>query len=180
MFEQNGYWTRADLFPKEVSSMNAAIRTTLAPTIFRSGNKENVLPQLAFAKVNFRLYPGDSTDYVIDHVRRTINDSRVQIKAANDDFNEASSVSNVNSAGFKLLQRSVRQVFTDTIVAPFLMVASTDTKHYSDICDDIFRFFPMQLTSGDLSRIHGTNERIGITNYGKIIKFYIQIIRNSN
>jgi carboxypeptidase PM20D1 len=165
---------------KKVSSLNAAIRTTLAPTIFRAGSKENVLPQLASAKVNFRLYPGDSMDYVIDHVKRTINDSRVQIKVASHDFNEASPVSRVNSAGFKLLERSVRQVFTDTFVAPFLMVASSDTKHYSEICDDIFRFFPMQLTSGDLNRIHGTNERMGITNYEKIIKFYIQIIRNSN
>jgi carboxypeptidase PM20D1 len=165
---------------KKVSSMNASIRTTLAPTIIRAGNKENVLPQMATAKVNFRLYPGDSIDYVIAHVKRTINNPRVQIKAANDDFNEASSVSNVNSQGFKLLERSVRQVFTDTIVAPFLLVGGTDTKHYSDICDDIFRFFPMQLTSEDLRRIHGTNERIGVDNYGEIIKFYIQMIRNSN
>jgi carboxypeptidase PM20D1 len=160
--------------------MNASIRTTLAPTIIRAGNKENVLPQVATAKVNFRLYPGDTIDYVIDHVKRTINDSRVEIKAANDEFNEASSVSEVNSEGFKLLERSVRQVFTDTIVAPFLLVTGTDTKHYSDICDDIFRFFPMQLTSKDLRRIHGTNERIGVDNYGEIIKFYIQMIRNSN
>lgn len=165
---------------KEISSINALIRTTLTPTIIRAGNKENVLPQLATAKVNFRLYPGDSIDYVIDHVKRSINDSRVQIKAANDDFNEASSISEVNSEGFKLLERSVRQVFTDTIVAPFLLVAGTDTKHYTGICDDIFRFYPMRLTSKDLSRIHGTNERIGNDNYGEIIKFYIQMIRNSN
>ena len=65
-------------------------------------------------------------------------------------------------------------------MAPYLVVAGTDTKHYQDISDNIYRFVPMRFTSNDLGRIHGTNERISVDNFEEMIKFYIQLIRNSD
>jgi carboxypeptidase PM20D1 len=165
---------------KKSKAMNAMIRTTIAPTVFEAGSKENVLPQIARAKVNFRLYPGDSIEYVINHVKKAINDPQVHVSPSGHEWNEASSVSDVDSKSFMVLQRTIRQMFPDSIVAPFLMVAGTDTKHYAEISDNIFRFLPMRLTSEDLKRIHGKNERISLKNYEEIIKFYIQLIRNSN
>lgn len=61
-------------------SSNAVIRTTTAPTIFEAGVKENVLPTKARAVVNFRILNGNSISGVIDHVRRTVDDARVQVK----------------------------------------------------------------------------------------------------
>ena len=37
------------------------IRTTEVPTIINSGVKENVIPTIAEATLNFRLLPGDSS-----------------------------------------------------------------------------------------------------------------------
>ena len=48
---------------------NAVLRTTLAPTIFNAGVKENVLPAQATAVVNLRLMPGDTTAGAMEHVR---------------------------------------------------------------------------------------------------------------
>ncbi len=165
---------------KKINAMNAMIRTTIALTIIEAGSKENVLPQIARAKVNFRLYPGDSIEYVINHIKKSINDPRVHIKPSNHASNDASLVSDVNSDSFTLLQRTIHQAIPDSIVAPFLMVAGTDTKHYAEISDNIFRFVPMRLAFEDLKRIHGKNERLNLNNYQEIIKFYIQLIRNSN
>jgi carboxypeptidase PM20D1 len=165
---------------KNSNAMNAMIRTTIAPTIIEAGSKENVLPQRAKAKVNFQLHPGDSIESVIDHVKKSINDPRVRIKPSNHASNGASLVSDVNSDSFTLLQRTIHQAVPDSIVAPFLMVAGTDTKHYAEISDNIFRFVPIRIASEDLKRIHGKNERLNLNNYQEIIKFYIQLIRNSN
>ena len=52
----------------------AALRTTTAPTMFRGGEKDNVLPSSAVATVNFRLLPGDSVAGVIARVKELIND----------------------------------------------------------------------------------------------------------
>jgi carboxypeptidase PM20D1 len=69
-------WLFAPLIKSELqksNSTNASIRTTIAPTIFHAGTKETVLPQKATAMVNFRLFSGDSVEYVIEHVKKSIN-----------------------------------------------------------------------------------------------------------
>lgn len=165
---------------EKANSMNASIRTTIAPTVFNAGTKENVLPQKATAMVNFRLIPGDSVEYVIEHVKKSINDPRVMVSTSSHHPQEASAVSDINTESYQVLQRTIRQVFPQSVVAPFLVLAATDTKHYEDISGNIYRFVPMRFTSEDLGRIHGTNERLSIDNLEEMIKFYIQLIRNSN
>ena len=165
---------------EKVNSMNAVIRTTIAPTIFNAGTKENVLPQKATAMVNLRLFPGDSVEYVIEHVKKAIDDPRVMITTSSHHPQEASAVSDPNAQSYHVIQSTIRQVFPQSVVAPFLVLAGTDTKHYEDVSSNIYRFIPMRITSEDLSRIHGTNERLGINNLEEMIKFYIQLIRNSN
>ena len=165
---------------EKINSMNAVIRTTIAPTIFNAGTKENVLPQKATAMVNLRLFPGDSVEYVTEHVKEAIDDPRVMITTSNHHPQEASAVSNLSAQSYHVMQGTIRQVFPQSVVAPFVVLAGTDTKHYEDVSSNIYRFIPMRITSEDLGRIHGTNERLGINNLEEIIKFYIQLIRNSN
>jgi carboxypeptidase PM20D1 len=165
---------------EKTNSGNATIRTTIAPTIFHAGTKENVLPQKAMAKVNFRLYPGDSIEEVIEQVKKIVNDPRVHIKLTSQGAREASSVSDIHSESFKLIQRTISQVFPDTIVAPCLVVGSTDTTHYQEISKNTYRFLPIRFTSKDFARLHGTDERINMDSLEEMIKFYIQLIRNSN
>jgi len=163
---------------KKIPSMNAMLRTTIAPTIIKAGTKENVLPQQARAMVNFRLYPGDSPEYVIEHVTGAINDPRVKISRSKHAATKASAVTDIGGKSFANLQKTIHQIFPEAVVAPFLMVAGTDTKHYAGISDHIFRFLPISIGKEDLKRVHGTNERIGVKNYIRAIQFYSQLIRN--
>lgn len=165
---------------QKADSTNASIRTTIAPTIFKAGTKENLLPLKATAMVNFRLLPGDSVEYVIEHVKKAIDDPRVMVTPASHHPQEASAVSDIHTQGYRMLQRTIRQVFPHSIVAPFLVLGSTDSKHYQDVSRNIYRFVPMRITAEDLGRIHGTNERLGINNLEEMIEFYIQLIRNSD
>jgi carboxypeptidase PM20D1 len=159
---------------------NGALRTTYATTVIRGGDRPNVLPQKASALVNFRLFPGDTVESVIRHVERTVGDDRVKISISGETHCEASRISDIGSAGFKTLERTTRQVFPDCIVAPFLVMATTDARHYAEISDCVLRFLPTRMTPDDFKRIHGTNERISIENYKEIIQFYMQLIRNSD
>ena len=69
---------------EKTGSGNALERTTIAPTILQAGVKENVIPTLAQATVNFRLLPGDSSSGVIERVKKVIDDERVNISAFNN------------------------------------------------------------------------------------------------
>jgi carboxypeptidase PM20D1 len=158
---------------------NAMVRTTAAPTIFQAGTKDNVLPSYARATINFRILPGDTIAGVVEHVQRVIDDDRVEIKLAGRFSAEPSAVSSTASSAFRTLERSIRSAAEDVIVAPYLVVVVTDARHYSNVSRNIFRFLPLRLTPGDLERMHGIDERIGITAYEAAIRTYRQIVRDA-
>ncbi len=157
---------------------DAMIRTTTAVTIISAGTKENVLPQEATAIVNFRLLPGDSVDYVISRVKQVISDPRVSVEALGEP-KEATKISNINSKGFGILERTIKEVFPEVVISPFLVLGGTDARNYEQVSDSIFRFSPLRATQEDQERPHGTDERVSVENYLEIINFYTSMIRNS-
>jgi carboxypeptidase PM20D1 len=158
---------------------NAMIRTTTAPTLLlESGTKENVIPRRAKAMVNFRILPGDTVQGVKEHVEQIIDDLEVKVTQHGHAM-EASPISDPESPEFQALHRTIRQVFPDMVVAPSLVITGTDSKHYERIAENSFRFIPMRLQKEDIKRIHGSDERISVENYGDIIRFYVQLLRNT-
>jgi carboxypeptidase PM20D1 len=175
-------WLFRRLVEKQLSAApetNALIRTTTAVTMFRGGVKENVLPSAATAVVNFRVRPGDSIASVTQYVRRTVDDKRVKVKIYGDVPSEPSAVSDTAAPAFQTLERTIRQVFPEAVVAPSLFIGATDARHFAPLSRNVYRFSPQRVGSKDLNRIHGVNERIAVKNYAECVKFYYQLIRNS-
>ena len=163
---------------KKAASTNASLRTTTALTVFNAGNADNVLPGRANATVNFRLLPGDTSDAVIAHVADTVKNPAIKIEKS-PGFSEASKVAATDAAGFQLINKTLRQLHPDVIVAPGLMIGATDSRHFDGIADYIYKFSPVRAKLEDLKRFHGTNERISTDNYVELIQFYHQLISNS-
>lgn len=155
----------------------ALIRTTIAPTIFQAGEQYNALPEKASAIINLRLMPGDSLEEVKNYIEKTIDDQDVKVTI---NGSEASGVSSVDSWHFQTIQQSAKNVYGESVIAPYLMFAGSDAKHYDRIADNTYRFLPVQLTSEDLNRMHGTNEHISIDNYLNAIGFYMEVIKESD
>lgn len=164
-FEKNG--------PSE-----ATVRTTTALTIFNAGDKDNVLPGNAEATVNFRLIPGDTQASVTDHVRRTVANDRISVEPSPGNA-DPTPVTATSGKPFRALNRTIREIFPEVIVAPGLMVAATDSRHYTGITDTILRFTPVRANADDLKRFHGTNERLSIEGYADMIRFYRRLIENT-
>lgn len=154
---------------------NASVRTTTAATVISGGVKENVLPEEASALVNFRLLPGDSVAMVKEHAIRAIGDERVKIEEVIS--NEASPVSPADGEAFALVAGATRAIFPDALVSPFMMVGSTDARHFTQISKNVLRFVPVRMDSADLARLHGVNERIGVKNFAEIVRFYMLLMQ---
>lgn len=155
---------------------NAMVRTTTAVTMFEAGTKENVLASHARAVVNFRVLQGDSSADVIDHVRDVVDDPRVRTRLAGAFLAEPSAVSSSASERFATLERSIRSVAPQVVVAPYLVVVVTDARFYQELTDNVFRFMPVTLGAPDVARMHGTNERVAVADYERAIRVYRQII----
>ncbi|MGH7467274.1 MAG: M20 family peptidase [Longimicrobiales bacterium] len=156
---------------------DATLRTTIAPTMLQASPKDNVLPTLARAVVNFRLLPGESSQDVIDHVRAAIDDPRVQIRSLVT--SEAPPASDPGAEEFRLLSLTIRQVAPDVMVAPFLLTAATDSRHFSALTDHVFGFSTSRGGNELLTRAHGTNERIRTSDLVTGVRFYVQLMRNA-
>jgi carboxypeptidase PM20D1 len=174
-------WLFGGIIESQMSSspvINAMIRTTTAPTMLNGSIKSNVLPIEASALINFRLHPRDTIESVTDHVRRIVGSEDVEVRLLGG--MEASGISSWNSPGFEIVATSLNKVYGDVISVPGLMIAASDTRHYSKIADNSFRFNPFSIVPEDMTGFHGTNESIDIDSFVAGIKTYVEIIREGS
>ncbi len=155
---------------------NAIIRTTTAPTVFNAGLKENVIPTSSSAIVNFRIIPGETFEDIKQHAMDVIDDDRVEVLFKNKGENPTP-ISNSTNASFKLIETSIKQIYPNVLTAPSLVLGATDSRHFTKICSNIYRFNPYIVSPENLNCFHGVDERIPITVFKNGIRFYRQIIR---
>ena len=160
------------------AATNAGLRTTIAPTIIHAGFKENMLPATGRAVINFRLMPGDTSEAVLAHVREAIDDPRVKLEFAGEP-RPPSPVSDNRNEFFGAIAKSVRQVWPEAAVAPSLQISGTDSKHYTEISQDLYRFTPFWSRENDLTMFHGVNEKVAVKRYLEAIQFCDLVIRNT-
>lgn len=171
------FWPLVEWQMAKKPSADAMLRTTTALTVLRAGNKEQVLPEQAQALVNFRLLPGETRESVMAHVKAVIDDNTIKVKPKGP-FWEASPVSRTDTLAYKAISRTIRDVFPGIVVAPGLMVGATDSHHYAAIANNIYRFSPVRAQPEDLARFHGSNERLSVSNYAEMVRFYHRLLSN--
>jgi carboxypeptidase PM20D1 len=149
----------------------------MAMTQLSGSLADNVLPSEAKAILNLRLLPPWTIERATDWVRKVIGDARVevavsQVRLANDPVTAPGDVASGRGPGWKEIGDSIRTSFPDAAIIPYLMTATTDSRHYAPLCDAVYRFVPLKLTGADLALIHGHDERISIDNFTRSIEFY--------
>ncbi len=173
-------WLFGGLVRQKLSALPetaASIHTTTAPTILRGGIKENVLPSLAEAVVNFRILPGETIAEVIERVRMVIDDERVKVTPISTSAWEPSPVSSSDCPAYHHITTVTRELYPGTTCAPNAMLGATDSRHYHAISDRVYRFTPIISRKNDLSRIHGINERLSVENMHKMVLFFYRLIQ---
>ncbi|KAL3142393.1 hypothetical protein ABBQ38_002728 [Trebouxia sp. C0009 RCD-2024] len=171
-----------------LSSPNTAAvaRTTVGVTRMNTGSADNVLPDSGSVMFNFRLLPGHTLDYPLQYLRNHLGkfSSRIRLQqVGGQKAREATPVSSPSSEQFKIVARAIYETVQPKqgiVAAPHLMTGASDSRHYLDItANGVYRFFPlfMNLTAGDVSRVHGIDERIKVDDFLQAIKVYIRMIQ---
>jgi len=153
---------------------NALLRTTTAATMLKGSNASNVLPDRASVTFNFRIALGDTSKKVIDHIYSNAKGLDLNLKIG--ESKEPSKISPTDVAGYKKIKESIEEVFGQVLVAPYVVMAATDSVKYEPICNNIYRFAPVQVSAAELATIHSDNERISLDNLGKCVSFYMDLM----
>ena len=173
-------WLTGPLIKKSLGkdpTIAATLRTTTAPTIIEGGEKVNILPQRASAIVNYRIHPRDTIEGVKARAERQINDPRVTVEIVGG--RAPSPNSSREAEGFKIISESVTTIFGNVPIAPSLTIAGTDTRHFTAISDNNYRFMPFTFETADIKRLHGTNERVPIDDLVRATLWYEDLIRRA-
>lgn len=164
------------------TSSNAAaamVRSTTAICKIHGGTKLNVLPFQVKAYVNHRVHPLDTFESVVEHNRKVINDQRIKIRIIGGDKSvPASPISPHDNQAFQCIEQCVHKIFGFP-TTPSVLIGNTDTRHYWDLSQNIYRFSPLALTIEELKMFHGVNERISTDSLSKMVLFYCALITQS-
>ncbi|CAN5867311.1 hypothetical protein BH23GEM7_BH23GEM7_14040 [soil metagenome] len=118
-------------------------------------------------------------EYASERVRRTVDESRIEIAPLAGPANNPSAVSPTDAPAFEPLQRTIRRIYPDALVTSYLVVAPTDSRYYQELTQNIYGILAARVTDGDRQRVHGTGERIVIRDDIDGVRFYRQFILNS-
>ena len=149
--------------------------TTTAPTIIEGGVKNNVIPTVAEATINFRILPGETIESVKQHVENSVSD-KIRVETVGF-LTNPSPVSEIDSEAFRILEKTIRSVFPESVVVPGLIGGGTDARYFYEISDNVYRFYPIRLGPDSMSMFHGIDEKISKENYKEIIEFTYHLIR---
>lgn len=156
----------------------AMFHTTIAPTMLQGSPKENVLPQTATALINYRIAPWNTSSDVMARAKAAVGMLPVTLDWVNPP-REPTPVSSTKSQGWALITAAAAAQAPGAPIAPYLVVAGTDSRSFSGVSEDVYRFMPAHFTIKETGMIHGTNEHMTIENLSRMIKFYTQLIATS-
>ncbi len=156
--------------------INALLRTTVAFTQADGSLAPNVIPPSASMPANLRLNPADSVADAEARIRRTVGDDSVKLTVGS--HMEPSPVSETCCPAWDKVASAVASTWPGCIVSPYLMVQCSDSRHYRDLSNHVYRFSAMDLTAEERATIHGNNERIRVSTANKAVEFYLRLMKN--
>lgn len=162
--------------------MDSLIRTTTSVTRVQGGIKDNVVPSEAHAFINQRIHPSQTVQEVSAYNRALVSHlPNVTVEAVESMEPHRVSPHGATDFGYQIISRTARQIFPQASVAPAMLVANTDVRHYLRLTGNIYRFSPVCVTPQEVSsRLHGDNERISLWNYERVVNFYLRLMMNAD
>ncbi len=68
--------------------------------------------------------------------------------------------------------------FPDAVVSPYVMMAATDARFFTGICERVYRFAPFRMTKAQREAIHSYDERIGVDDLVAGVGWYQHLIES--
>ncbi len=162
------------LMPSISPQAAALLRTTVAPTMQTGSDGCNVLPQEATLTLNLRYIPHQGMRESNEAIERLAKKYDLSVKVI-DAYDYCEPV-DTHSEAFKLVEKTIGEVFPDLPVIPYVMTGGTDARHYQKICGACIRFSPVVYGPAQMKGMHGLNEYLDTYSLPGAVDYYKALI----
>lgn len=153
----------------------AMIRSAIIINGYEAIPVNGATPETATATVKVRIAPQDTLEEILAHIKKVVGkDIIIEVT----DKSEPPAISDFKTEAFDYIKETVKAVFPDVGVSPFILNAGTDSRHFARICDKIYRFGAFRLDDSLFATVHSANERMPIKDYLKMVEFYTALMKN--
>jgi acetylornithine deacetylase/succinyl-diaminopimelate desuccinylase-like protein len=142
---------------------NAQLRTTCVATMLEAGQAINALPQLASAKVNCRVMPGEPADEVKATLERVLADDQITVTQLGPVVLSAPSALNEEIMGS--IEKLSREFFPGAVVLPTMSAGATDGSFLRNAGIPTYGHSGLASDINDGGRIHGKDERVLVKSF---------------
>lgn len=141
------------------SLIAAASTNTATPTVLRAGDKTNIIPAEAIARVDIRVLPGED-ERLRRELRAVVGDGVDVVEGRWWSATEAP----VDAPLLETFQDAITAEDAGGVVVPYLLPASTDNKHFARLGIHGYGFVPLRVDRDFdvFGQFHAADERIAV------------------
>ncbi len=146
-----------------IAPFNAQLRTTCVATMLQGGHAANALPQLASAKVNCRIMPGEPADEVKATLIKVLADDEIAVTQIEREV--ASEPSKLNEEIVGAIEKLSHEFWPEATVIPVMSSGATDGAFLRNAGIPTYGHSGMAMELGDSARLHGKDERVPMKSF---------------
>lgn len=153
---------------------NAVMRTTCVPTGLDGGHAINALPQVAGARVNCRILPGQTSEEVREALRAAVNDDAVGISIV--DAHGGSPMSPVREDLLAAARHLTSELWPGVVTLPYMVMGGTDGRYLRQAGIPTYGVSGLFYDAADI-RFHGRDERLGVREFYEGQEFLYRLVK---
>jgi acetylornithine deacetylase/succinyl-diaminopimelate desuccinylase-like protein len=153
---------------------NAQLRTTCVATMLEGGQAINALPQLATARVNCRIMPGENVDEVKATLERVLADDQIAVTQMGNPVLSAPSALNEEIMG--KVEKLSQEFWSGAVVLPVMSAGATDGSYLRNAGIPTYGHSGL---AGDINdfRAHGKDERVLIKSFYEGDEYLYRLVK---
>jgi acetylornithine deacetylase/succinyl-diaminopimelate desuccinylase-like protein len=153
---------------------NAQLRTTCVATMLEGGHAVNALPQLARAKVNCRIMPGQPIEEVKATLGQVLADN--QIKLSQTENAVISQPSELREDVIGAIEKLSQEFWPDAVVLPIMSSGATDGSYLRNAGIPTYGHSGMANDINE-NRAHGKDERVPVASFYKGDEYLYRLVK---
>jgi len=153
----------------------ALMATTCCFTQMQGSDAPNVIPKEPYLIANLRCS-------VHQNCEESLNVLKKYGEKYDLDFEvllqrDASPVSDIHSAAYGYVEKTIKAHFPDAGVAPYLIMGGTDCRHFHALTDTALRFAPVRMTNAQNASCHAVDENVTIAALAEGVQFFKRLLK---